>query len=900
MKKNKETNQVLLQKIEFNNIKEIDINKGLNDKQIKENQAKYGKNLIPEKKPKSLFMNIIDQLKDPLVFLLLIVVIISFSITLYSYVNNLIDSKEQVVAFAEPLVILFIIVLNVIFKLMQEIKTKKAISSLKNMNFSVVKVIRNNQEQVIETSEILVGDILLLELGNVVPADGLVLEQSKLKVQEAMLTGESESVYKKNFSFKNEAEFSQNEYFLFSGSTITSGKCKLLVTAIGKDTKLGNIASLISNTKEVLSPMQQKIIKLSKFIGIFATILSLIFFFSLIFIKEQGNFANWQTALIISLTIAIGVIPEGLVPLVTISLIIGVKKLAKQNVLVKDITSIETLGNVSVICTDKTGTLTENKMKLIDTFIYQVNQEKFWTLASLCTDAIFDSENLENKSIGDPEEILILEHSQQLGINKNFLMNSFPRIFEIPFNSQRKMMSVVNKIYNKFVLIAKGAPEIILSKSINVNADILKTYEEFNEQGYRIFALAYKEILGEIDEQKLENEEQNLYFAGFIIMQDNPRQGIKNVIEKLHNANIQTVMITGDHAKTANSIARQINLITSEQQSLSKEQWNALNEEKWSKNIENYRVYSRTTPEDKIKIVSAWQDKKHIVAMLGDGVNDAPALKKSNVGFAMGITGSDVTKQVSNVVLADDNFTTTYTAIKNGRNVINNIKILLIYLLIANLCALLISFFGLFIFKENIFSALQILWINVVSETVGGIAIGLSNISKPVMNKTFLENNKSLFNKEIIFKILILSILITTITLISYFLGKEFIANTLLTEEQQAIFASSTSFITISIALSLNSFILVVNKPLMLEKWSKSKYLNIGFLLSLLSIIFISFTPGLNTIFHMNFFFELQSNNDDIATKTIILSIFFGFLIFILDQIWKICFFIIEKRKKLV
>ncbi|AEX14103.1 cation-translocating P-type ATPase [Mesomycoplasma hyorhinis] len=898
MKKNKDLIKETIQHLEFDKLKEIDINKGLTKQQVLEHQTKYGQNIIPEKKPKSLFWNIIDQLKDPLVLILLIVVIISFSITLYSYVHNLLEPKEQVVAFAEPLVILLIIFLNVFFKLMQEIKTKKAISSLKKMNSSVVKTLRDGQEVVIDTSQIVAGDILLLELGNVVPADGVVIEQSKLKVQEAILTGESESVYKKNFSFKDKNEFEQDQYFLFSGSTISSGKTKLLVSAIGSDTKLGKIASLISNTTEALSPLQQKILKFSKFIGFFAAIVSLFFFFLFIFIKEQGNFDAWQKALIISLTIAIGVIPEGLVPLVTISLIIGVKKLAKEKALVKDISSIETLGNISVICTDKTGTLTENKMKLIDTFIYQLSQQQFWTYASLCTDAVYDLNNLENKSIGDPEELLILEESQKLNINKNNFLKSNPRIFEIPFNSQRKMMSVINKIEQKNILIAKGAPEIILKKSVNVTSQILEVYENFNKKGYRIFALAYKEISTEIEQKHFEHEENNLTFAGLIIMQDNPRKGIKEVIEKLKNANIKTVMITGDHPTTASAIAQQISLIDSEQQSLSKTQWDQLNEEKWSKNVENYLVYSRTTPEDKIKIVSALQDKKHIVAMLGDGVNDAPALKKSNVGFAMGITGTDVTKQVSNVILADDNFATTYKAIKNGRNVINNIKILFIYLLIANLCALLISFFGLFIFKNNVFSALQILWINVVSETLGGIAIGLSNISKSVMNKTFLENNRSLFNKEIILKTLILSFFNTIITLLSYFWAQNLVANAGLTFEDKSVFASSVAFITISISLAINSFILVIPKPLMLEKWSKTKYLISGFLLSVLSIIFICFTPGVNEVFHINFYFDLLNNSDNITTKAIVFSFFLGFLIFIVDQIWKFAVFIYGKEKK--
>lgn len=866
--KNQENNAKSLDLLPF--LEQVDREKGLNQEQILFSQTTFGQNSLPKVGEKSLFFRILNQLKEPLTLVLIFVIIISILISLI-FESDL-PFWSKIISYLEPVIIGIIITINVFFSLIQEAKSKKAIKALSDLNSPVSTIIRQGKKISLNSKDILVGDILEVSAGDLISGDGYILEMKDFAVSESILTGESTSVYKEKMT-----NWDNQDCQVFSGSSVLSGNAKILVSAIGAKTKLGKIADLVQKTEEASSPLQKKIQKFIKIITFIAAFLAIFFFFVYIFLIASGDFSHFKEGIIVSLSLAIGFIPEGLVPLVSINLIIGIKKLAKNNAIVKDLKTIETVGAVSIVCSDKTGTITENRMEITDIFYYQIEQKTFWKQAVLNTSAYSFFQGDIEKFFGDPEEILILKTAKNFEIEKEKLEKEYKFLDKIPFSSKRKFSAIFYEFNKKKFLFIKGAPEILFKMADNLEQNLNEKLLKMQKLGYRIFAFGYLEISNSQNfDSNLEKYLKNIKISGLIGFQDPPRKKIKSIINSLTKSQISTVMITGDNFHTGLAIAKNVGIIKDNSYFVDASNWKKDNF--WQENVEKFHLYSRSQPEDKLEIISALQAKKQVVAMLGDGVNDAPSLKKADVGFAMGITGSQVSKQVANVILADDNFKTLYLAIKTGRNIIRNIKQIFAFLLIANFTMLLSVIFATLIFREQIFSSLQILWINVVSETFGGIALGLTNIVTNVMNKNFLEENQQLFNKKLLLKIGFWAIFITFLGLFSFWITK----------------SSVISFIIISLNLGSLSYILATNKPIIRYNFSDLKFLHLGFSVSFLSILLVCLTPGLNAVFsRKDFVFSnliiLKNNNHYFLLFLIPAGIF-------LDQIWKI--FISWQKKR--
>ncbi|MBG0731094.1 cation-translocating P-type ATPase [Mycoplasma sp. 'Moose RK'] len=852
-------------------LQEIDHQKGATEEQLVFSKANFGENILPKPPEKSLFLRILSQLKEPLTLVLIFVIIISI-VTTAVFEQDL-ALWRKIIHYLEPLVIAIIIGINIFFSLIQEAKSKKAIEAISALNSPVATIIRKGQKISSPSNSILVGDIIEVSAGDLISADGYVLEMKNFAVQEAILTGESTSVHKQKM-----VDWTDINSQVFSGTSVLSGQAKILISAVGAQTRMGQIATLVTKTTEIESPLQQKIAKFSKFITIIAALLAIFFFFVYIFLVFAGDFSHFKEAIVVSLSLAVGFIPEGLVPLVSINLIIGIKRMAKNNAIVKDLKTIETLGAVSIVCSDKTGTITENKMEIIEVFYHQIPENTFWTQAILNTSAYRFFEENKEKYFGDPEEILLLKSAKEWKIFKEDLQKEYEFFDQIPFSSQAKFSAVFYSKGQKKHLFIKGAPEILLAKATNISQNLITKLTKMQEAGLRIFAFGHQEIENaDFEVENLEKYLDKIEISGLIAFQDPPRKEIKEIITKLKQAQISTVMITGDNFATAKSVATNVGILDENSLSVDRQNWQK--DDFWRENVEKFHLYSRSQPEDKLEIVNALQQKKQVVAMLGDGVNDAPSLKKANVGFAMGITGSQVSKQVANVVLADDNFSSLFLAIQTGRNIVANIRQLVAFLLIANFSMLLSVLFATLFFQIQIFSALQILWINVVSETFGGVALGLTSLAKNVMNQHFLQENQRLFSQKLIYKIAFWSFLITALSLISFWISG----------------SSTITFLVISLCLASTSYLLATNQPIFSYHFSELKFLHLGMLASIFSVLFVAFVPGVSEVFSPDQAGKSLNYNNNRLHFLLLLMILAPFFI---DQISKLLLPFLSKFTK--
>ena len=750
---------------------------GLTNEEVLKRQEKYGKNKLKEKKKESLFVKFIKQFNDFMIIILIIASIVSAVISRIQGENDYIDS----------IIIIGIVIFNALMGVIQEAKAEKSIEALKQMTPQMAKVIRNGKTISVHAEELVKGDIIDLEAGNFVPADCRILESHNLKIEESSLTGETEpSLKDANFICKKDIPLGDMKNLAFMASITVNGHGRAVVTETGMDTQVGQIANMIIEDEAPETPLQKKLGQVGKILGLACLVICLIIFV-IGLIKHIDPIEMFMT----SVGLAVAAIPEGLPAIVTIMLSIGVTKMAKKNSIIRKLPAVETLGSSSVICSDKTGTLTKNKMKVVD--VYSKNKDFTIQLATLCTDCEISVENGKKIVTGEPTEKAIVEEGIQTGNLKNTLEMEQPRINEIPFDSTRKMMTTIHRIGNKYRVITKGAPDVLLQRcnkevqEVNKfgslytsKVQLLNSSKIQNENrkmasnALRVIAVAYKDVdvlPTKIDSSSIEN---NLIFVGLIGMIDPPREGVSEAVKTCKNAGIKTVMITGDHLETAKAIAKDLGILCSGDDAITGQELDKMSQRQLEKNIKKYSVFARVTPEHKVRIVKAWQKNGAVVAMTGDGVNDSPALKNADIGIAMGKNGTDVAKSAADIVLTDDNFVTIVEAVKQGRNIYDNIKKAIHFLIATNIGEIVTIFMGLILGLKSPLLAIQLLWINLITDSLPAIALGLEKPEKDIMNRKPINSKKGIFADGLWNKIIVEGALIGVLTLVAFGIGNKY------------------------------------------------------------------------------------------------------------------------------
>ena len=724
---------------------------------------KYGYNELSQKKPKTILQMFFEQMKDSMIIILLIASIVSFIL------------GET----AEGVVIIVIVFINAIISIVQEKKAADAIAALKSISAPNVKVIRNGEMEVISSKNLAVGDVVFIEAGDIVPADLRLFESSQLQIMEAALTGESVPAYKDAKGILgDETSLGDMINMAFSSTIVSYGTGKGIVVAIGMDTEVGKIAHMLDQTDDLDTPLKQKLNKIGKVLSIVGIIISIIIFIiGLLYGKD------FVSVLMIAISLAISVIPEGLPATATIVMALGVQRMAKQNALIRKLPAVETLGSTTVICSDKTGTLTQNKMTVKEFALYEdfinnkvktdndkVSEKELLYAAILCNNATLESD----KEIGDPTEIALLSFARNQGVDiKN------PRVLELPFDSVRKRMTSVNK-FDDYVIYTKGAIDSILplctkvlvnGEEKDINYDDIDKINSLcmssSKNAMRVLAFAKKNVKQIPDKDDIEKE---LTFIGILSMIDPPREEVKQAIETCHKAGIKVIMITGDHVETALAITKQLNIYQEGDLAISGNDLSKMTDEELDKVVLKTSVFARISPNDKLRIVNAIQRNKNIVAMTGDGVNDAPALKAADIGISMGACGTDVARESSDMILLDDNFTTIEYAIKEGRRIYSNIQKVIQYLLAGNISEVLTIFVAMVANIGTPILAVHILIINLVTDTIPALALGIDQASSNIMEKKPIKVG-TLFEKGLIGRVIFHGIIISVITLIAYYIG---------------------------------------------------------------------------------------------------------------------------------
>ena len=754
-----------------------DEKQGLTEKEVRERQEKYGKNKLQEKKKESFIVKFIKQFNDFMIIILIIASIISAVVSKMQGENDYVDS----------IIIIGIVVFNALMGVIQEAKAEKSIEALKQMTPQLAKTIRNGKTVEVNAEELVKGDIIILDAGNFVPADCRILESHNLKIEESSLTGETQGAEKDadTICSKN-APLGDMKNMAFMASITVNGHGKAVVTDTGMSTKVGQIANMIIEDEAPQTPLQKKLGEVGKILGL-ACLAICVIIFVMGLIKHIEPVEMFMT----SVGLAVAAIPEGLPAIVTIMLSIGVTKMAKKNSIIRKLPAVETLGSSSVICSDKTGTLTQNKMKVVD--VRSQNKKFIIELATLCTDCDINVESGVPQVSGEPTEKAIVEECINMGTVKDKLENFMPRINEIPFDSNRKMMTTIHKIGNKYRIITKGAPDVLLQKCTKQVDLITEMQNQYNikikslenlkiqsdnrqmaQKALRVIAVAYKDLdtlPSKIDSQNIEN---NLTFVGLIGMIDPPREGVKEAVQVCKNSGIKTVMITGDHLETAKAIAKDLGILEHKDMAITGQELDKMSQNQLEKKIRDYSVFARVTPEHKVRIVKAWQKNGAVVAMTGDGVNDSPALKNADIGIAMGKNGTDVAKNAADIILTDDNFVTIVEAVKQGRNIYDNIKKAIHFLIATNIGEIVTIFMGLVLGLKSPLLAIQLLWINLVTDSLPAIALGLEKPEKDIMQRKPVDSKKGIFADGLWNKIIVEGIMIGVLTLVAFSIGNKY------------------------------------------------------------------------------------------------------------------------------
>ncbi len=815
---------------------------GLTSQEVETRLAKYGPNKLKEKKKKGFFARFIEQFKDVMILILLVAAVISFVIACV---------ERDPMEFFEPILILFIVVVNAFLGVYQESKAEKALDALKNLSAPHARVLRDGKECVIDSADLVVGDIIFLEAGDFIPADARLITSTALKSEESALTGESVPSEKfADHPVEENAPLGDRTNMVFSGCSITYGTATAVVTATGMDTEMGKIANLLDSESETKTPLQQKLATLGKYLGIIALgACAIIFVIGLL--NDIPPLEIFMTAV----SLAVSAIPEGLPAIVTIVLSIGVQRMVKKNAIIRRLPAVETLGGASVICSDKTGTLTQNRMTLVSIFVDgQTENEKvtdsmsagganLLRLGTLCCDgSVVEGEDGTIKHLGDPTETAIVYAGLINGMTRDALEAQFPRVGGVPFDSDRKLMSVICRDGDKYLVVTKGAFDMI--KKICVSGDLAKAEEKTNTMSansLRVLAVGYKYLDTLPAEITAETVENGLTFAGLVGMIDPPRPEAKKAVAICRKAGIKPVMITGDHIVTATAIAKEIGIFVDGDIAMTGAELDNLSDTELDGLVEKVSVYARVSPENKIRIVKAWQRKGHVVAMTGDGVNDAPALKAADIGCAMGITGTDVAKGAADMTLTDDNFATIVDAVREGRGIYANIKKVVGFLLGTNIGEVLSVFVAMLLWHESPLLSMQLLWINLVTDSFPAICLGMEAVEKDVMDRKPKPKNEGLFAHGFGVRVVIQGFMFGGLTLLAYYFAKVMVPDI-----EGAGY--TMAFMVLSLSQIVQSFNMRSEHSLFKIGPFTNKKLNLAALASVALVALVLFTP-LNVIF---------------------------------------------------
>ncbi|WP_019241637.1 MULTISPECIES: cation-translocating P-type ATPase [Bacillus] len=845
---------------------------GLSTKEIQIRQETFGFNELEAKEKVPLWKLFLENFKDPMVIVLLIAAGVQIAL-------------GEIV---ESVIIFLVLVINSIISVVQTKKAESSLEVLSELSAPEAKVIRDGIKQNIPARELVVGDLVYLEAGDYVPADGRLIDSGSLKVDEGMLTGESIAIEKNISVIENKVPLGDRLNMVFSGSMIVYGRGTFVVTDIAENTEIGKIANLLESAAAKQTPLQQKLERFSKKLGIAILILCvLIFAVEVGRVLMENNTPDLTTsvlqALMFAVAVAVAAIPEALSSIVTIVLAVGMNKMAKQNAIIRKLPAVETLGSTTVICTDKTGTLTQNKMTVVDCFLpinktnkFDLNQQK-WTdserwllhIAILCNDSTI---NEEGNELGDPTEVALLTYGLKNNLNANSIRETFPRQAEIPFDSDRKLMSTIHIFDEQKTMLVKGGPDVLFNRcshaliensEVPITQQILDTFhqanEDFSNKALRVLAYAYKKIPNNQTSVTIEDED-NLVLVGLTAMIDPPREAVYASMEESKQAGIRTIMITGDHKTTAQAIGRDIGLMNDGDVAVTGPDLDNMTEEELNQKLEHISVYARVSPENKIRIVKAWQKKGNITAMTGDGVNDAPALKQADIGIAMG-SGTDVAKDAAAMILTDDNFVSIVNAVGVGRTVFDNIKKSIAYLFAGNLGAIIAILFALFFNWVNPFTALQLLFINLVNDSLPAIALGMEKAEPDIMKRKPRDLKEGIFAGGTMQAVIIRGALIGIAVIISQYIGMK----------ESAEVSVAMAFTTLILARTLQTFAARSNRQTAIQLGFFSNKYVFGAVAVCLCLYAITILPGVRSVFSIPSSFGF--NNWSIAAGLALLTV---------------------------